>query len=176
MYIGATPQIFRASRSAAIAAKNPVGIAALEVFDQRKVFALDPLGHRLIGGKSVAKFSADVREIHSREHQHVALFGRYHRAQRFEKRTHARILRRHLSGQDHFVERAYENRDHLVAAHAHRIGQEQRLKFDRMLAAMQKLVGEQIAARVAACKLVHELAIGLDQSERRDIILACRAE
>src|SRR5207245_879638 len=53
------------------------------------------------------------------------------------------------------------------------------LELDRMLVAMEQLVGEEIAAvgaRVAPCEPLDEAEIGRHRTERSKVVLACRAE
>ena len=129
----------------------------------------------LIGGEIVAEFFADVREIDARQDQHAAILRVDLGSQRIDERCDSRIARRRDSALDHFVERTHQDRHHLVAANPERIGEEQRLEFDRMLAAMQHLVSEQVAV-VACCEPIDKRAVGLDRAKRRRVVLARRAE
>ena len=127
-----------------MSAKKAVGVAALDAFDESEDPRAARARPRAIGGELVAEFFADVREIHARQDQHAAILGVQLGSQRREERFDARIARRRDSARDHLVKRADEDRHDLVAAHSERVGEEQRLEFDRMLAAMQHLVGEEI--------------------------------
>ncbi len=84
-------------------------------------------------------------EVDAGQNQHPAPLGRKLLAQRVEKARHARIAGRALALAHHLMERADQDRRHLVAVHTQRPGQKERLELDRMFAAMEHLVGEEVA-------------------------------
>src|SRR6202022_4968040 len=62
---------------------------------------------------------------------------------------------------------------------AQRPGHKERLELDRMLVAMEQLVGEEVAAvsaRIARRKPLDKAKIGRHRTERSEVIFACRAE
>src|SRR5208282_2944128 len=84
--------------------KEALGVAALDIFDEAEILALDALGHRPIGAELVAEFPADVREIHARKNQHPAAIRVELGPQRRDERSDPGVARRHDSARYQFME------------------------------------------------------------------------
>src|SRR5579864_1761198 len=71
-------------------------IAALDIFDQRQVLALDPLHDTLVGAEVVAELASDMRKIHSRDDQHAPALGLEFVLERRDKPADALVANRRL--------------------------------------------------------------------------------
>ena len=120
-----------------------------------------------------------VREEFRQSPSRPAALGRKLPAQRVEKARHTRIAGWTLAVAHHLMERADQDRRHLVALDTQRPGEKERLELDRMFVAMEHLVRKQVPApraRVARGKPLDESAIRRHRAERSEIVLARRAE
>src|SRR5260370_1390015 len=151
-------------------------IAALDIFDQRQVLALDPLRDALVGAEIVSELASDVRKIHSRHDQHAPALALKFVLERRNKPADALVADRRLAAHNHLVERANQDRHNLLAFCPQPPCAEQRLELYRMLVAMQQLFREQLALRVARREPPNQIVIGLDRAERSHVALARRRE
>src|SRR5579885_459691 len=99
-------------------------------------------------------------EIDARDDQHAAALSGEHRAEHLDEVADPPILDRPLAPHDHRMERTNEDRHDRVILDTERMSEEQRLELDRVLVAMQQLVGEKLAGAITLLEVRHEFAIG----------------
>src|SRR5215472_6726843 len=101
-------------------------------------------------------------EIDPSKHQDISLFRGQQFSESIDKRSHAGIIAGSLARRDHLVKGTDQYRRNLVTAHSQRVGEKQRLEFNRVFRAMENLVREQVSSLVSCGKPIDKISIGFD--------------